>query len=129
MPINVFGNSSSSHDNGNKIDTSIFVQDLYLGTNYFVSNIEEDFDMKNQYKNRNLPYHVENSDAVCKSYVDGGLNHRSIIRNIAQVDFIGKNLDNARFVKISSLPAVREHLTPKFTTIKLFLIAWISHHC
>ena len=26
VPMNVFANSSSSHDNGNKIDTSIFVQ-------------------------------------------------------------------------------------------------------
>ena len=28
MPINVFGNSSSSYDNGNKIDTSLFVQKI-----------------------------------------------------------------------------------------------------
>ena len=26
MPINVFGKSSSSHDNGNKLDTSFFVE-------------------------------------------------------------------------------------------------------
>ena len=29
MPINIFGNSSSSHDNGNEIDASIFVQKHY----------------------------------------------------------------------------------------------------
>ena len=34
MPINVFGNSSSSYDNGNKIDTSLFVQKPYLRTIY-----------------------------------------------------------------------------------------------
>ena len=48
MPINVFGHSCSPHDNGNKIDTSLFVQKLYLRTNYIESNIEEDIDIKNQ---------------------------------------------------------------------------------
>ena len=36
MPINVFGNSNSS-DNGNKIDTSFFVQKPYLRSNYIES--------------------------------------------------------------------------------------------
>ena len=49
MPINVFGNSSSSHDNGNKIDTSIFVQKLYRRTTYIESNIE-DIDIKKKIK-------------------------------------------------------------------------------
>ena len=49
MPINVFGNSSSSYDNGNKFDTSPFVQKPYLRTNYIEANIEEDIDLKNQF--------------------------------------------------------------------------------
>ena len=44
MPNNVFGNSTSSYDNGNKNNTSIVVQKLYLRTNYIESNIEEDID-------------------------------------------------------------------------------------
>ena len=44
MPINVFGNSSSSYDNGNKIYTNLFVEKPYLRTNYIESNIEEDID-------------------------------------------------------------------------------------
>ena len=47
MPINVFGNSSSSHDSGNKGDTSSFVQKLYQRTNYVESNIEEHINLKN----------------------------------------------------------------------------------
>ena len=47
MPINVFGNSNSNNDNGNKIDTSLFVQKPYLRTNYIEANIEEDIDLKN----------------------------------------------------------------------------------
>ena len=42
MPINVFGNSSNNNDN--RIDTSYFVQKLYLRTNYLKSNLEEDID-------------------------------------------------------------------------------------
>ena len=48
MPLNVFGNSSFSNNNGNKIDTSLFVKKPYLRTNYIESNIEEDIDLKNQ---------------------------------------------------------------------------------
>ena len=65
MPINVFGNSSSSHDNGKKIDTSQFVQKLFLRDNYIEFYIEEDFDMKNQFRIKNLHCAQENSDAVC----------------------------------------------------------------
>ena len=50
MPINVFGNSSSSHDSGNKILSSLFVQKLYLRTNYIDAKNEEDIDLKNQKK-------------------------------------------------------------------------------
>ena len=55
MPINVFGNCSSSRDNGNKIDTSLFVQKPYLRSNYIESNIEAFIDLKNQFTNKNLP--------------------------------------------------------------------------
>ena len=38
----------------------------------------------------------------------------STIKNTAHVDFNDKNLDNIRFVKNNSMPAVREHLRPNF---------------
>ena len=44
MPINVFGNSTSSYDKGKKTDTSIFVRKPCLGTNYKETKIEEDID-------------------------------------------------------------------------------------
>ena len=46
MPKNVFENSSSSNNNGNNIDTSLFLQKRYLRTNYIESDIEEDNDLK-----------------------------------------------------------------------------------
>ena len=112
MPINVFGNSSSSYDN--KIDTSSFVQKPYLRTNYIESNIEEDIDLKNQYRIKNLPDPTEMQDACSKHYVDNKFNDPSIIKNTAHVDFNDKNLDNVRFVKVNSMPAVGEHLTAKY---------------
>ena len=106
--------SFSSRDYVKKIDTSIFVQKHYLRTKYIEANIEKDIDMNNQLKIRNLHCPVENSDAVGKSHLDGGLNDPSKIKNTAQIDFNDKNLDFVRFVKLNSLPAVREHLTLLF---------------
>ena len=47
-----------------------------------------------------------------KSYVDNKLNDPSIIKNTTYVYFNDKNPDNVRFVRVNSMPAVREHLTP-----------------
>ena len=112
MPINVFGNSSNNSDN--KIDTSLFVQKPYLRTNYIESNIEEDIDLKNQYRIKNLPNPISIGEPVSKQYVDNKFNDPSIIKNTAHVDFNDKNLDNVRFVKVNSMPAVGEHLTAKY---------------
>ena len=65
MPINVFGNSNSN-DNGNKIDTSLFVQKPYL-TNYKEANIEEHFDLKNQFGIKNLPVPISIREAASKN--------------------------------------------------------------
>ena len=68
MPNIVFGNSS--HDNNNKNDTSLFVQKPYLRTNYIESNIEEDIDLKNQYRIKNLPDPISIREAAPTNYVD-----------------------------------------------------------
>ena len=74
-----------------------------------------------QFKIKNLPCPQEKSGAACKSYVKSELNGPSLIRNTAHVDFVDKKLGNVRFIKVSSFPAVRDHLTPKFYVMKLFL--------
>ena len=102
MPVNVFGKKSSSYDNVNKIDKSHFLQKPYLRTKYTESNIEEDIDVKKFVESNNLHCLQENSDAVCKSYVDSGLNDPSIIQNTAHVDFNDKNLDNVRFLVVKN---------------------------
>ena len=62
--MNVFGNFS--HDNNKKIDTSIFVQKPYLRTNYIESNIEEDKDLKKQFRIKKLPDSISIRDACSK---------------------------------------------------------------
>ena len=104
MPINVFGNSSSSNS-GNKIDTSLFVQKPYLRANYIEAKIEEDIDLKNQNKFKNLPDPVILQDASTKIYLD------NIFKN--DIDFIDVKLENIKFVKVNYQPAHPNHLTPK----------------
>ena len=53
MPMSAFGNSS--HNNINKTDTSLNVQKPYLRTNYIEGKMEEDLDLKNQKRIKNLP--------------------------------------------------------------------------
>ena len=113
MPINVFGNSSSSYDNGNKIDTSLFVQKPYLRHNYIESNIEEDIDLKNQYRIKNLPDPIEIQDACSKKYVDNKINDPSIIKNTEHIDLNDRNITNARFIQVNQLPQIDSHLTAK----------------
>ena len=49
-----------------------------------------------------------------KNYVDYKFDDPSIIKNTTHVDFNVENLHSVRFVKVNSMPAVREHLTPKY---------------
>ena len=49
-----------------------------------------------------------------KNYVEYKFNEPSRIKNTAHDDFNEKNLDNVRFVKVNSMPIVREHLTSKY---------------
>ena len=70
MSYKVFGNKSSSRDDGNKTDTSLFVQKLYLRTNYTESNIEENIDLKKQFRIKNLPHRISIREAASKNCVE-----------------------------------------------------------
>ena len=113
MPINVIGNSNSNFD-GNKIDPSLFLQKHYLRTNYIESDVEEDIDLKNQCRIKNLPDLISIGEAVSKNYVDNNFNDPSIMRNNTHVDFNDENVDNVRFINVNSMPAVGEHLAAKY---------------
>ena len=70
--------------------------------------------MKNQNRNNKLPDPKNIREAASKIYVDNKFNEPSIIKNSTQVDFKDKNLDNVRFIKVNSMPAVGEPLTAKY---------------
>ena len=79
MPIIVFDNSNSNNSD-NKSDTSLFAQKLYLRTNYIESNIEENIDLKNRYRIKNLPDPFSIREAASKNYVDNLFNDPSILK-------------------------------------------------
>ena len=112
MPINVFGNSNSNNS-GKKIDTSLFVQKPYLRTNYIERNIEEDIDLKYQYRIKNLTNPISIREAASKNYVDTLFNDPSIIKNTAHIDLNDRNVTNARFIQVNQLPQIDSHLTAK----------------
>ena len=111
MPINVFGNSSNNSDN--KIDTSSFVQKPYLRTNYIEANIEEDIDLRNQFRIKNLPDPISIREPASKNYVDNLFNDTSIVKNNAQIDLNDRNITNAGFIQVNQLPQIDSHLTAK----------------
>ena len=112
MPINVFGNSDSNNSE-KRIDTSLFVQKLYLGTNYIETNIEEDIDLKNLFRIKNLPDPISISEACSKSYVNNLFNERSILKNTALKYLNDRNITNARFKQVNQWPQIDSHLTAK----------------
>ena len=89
MPLNVFGNSSSSND---KIDTSRFVQKSYLRSNYMETDIDHDINLKNQYRILNLPNPINDKDAINKIYIDTKI--ADIIKRNNQNDDYVSFLDN-----------------------------------
>ena len=111
MPINVFGNSSNN--SGNKIDTSLYVQKPYLRSNYIESNIEEDIDLKSQYRIKNLPNPISIQDACTKNNADNLFNDPSIVKNNAHIDLNDRNITNATFIKVNQLLQIDSHLTAK----------------
>ena len=99
MPINVFGNSSNNSEQ--KIDTSLFIQKPYLRANYIESNIEEDIDLKNQYRIKNLPDPINLQDAGTKNYINNTIDEVSLVRNNQDNDFNNNNLTNINSITLN----------------------------
>ena len=103
MPINVFGNSNSNSSD-NKIDTSLFVKKPYLRHNYIESDVEEDIDLKNQFRTKNLPDPISIREPAPKHYVDNFFNDHSIVKNDPHKDLNDRNITNARFIQVIQWP-------------------------
>ena len=111
IPINAFGNSSNIIDN--KIDTSLFVQNFYLRSNYIEANIEEDIDLKNEYKYKNLSDPTNLQEACSKNYFDNLFNDPSIIKDTEHTNLNDRSNTNARFIQVNELFQTDSHLTAK----------------
>ena len=72
MPKNVLGISSNNSDY--KIDTSLFVQKLYLTTNFIDSKIEDNIDMKIQFTINNLKVPIGIGEPAPNKNVDNTIN-------------------------------------------------------
>ena len=113
MPINVFGNSSSSNDN-NKIDLSQYARKSYLKSNYIETDIDHDINLKNQYRIINLQNPINNKDAINKIYIDTKIAD-VIKRNIQNDDYISfLNNDNVEYKLVKYRPKI------ELTNISLF---------
>ena len=55
MPLKVSDSSSFSDNKGDEFDRSFFIQKPYFRTNHSEANIEENIDMKNEFRIKNLP--------------------------------------------------------------------------
>ena len=112
MPINVFGNSSSSHDDGNKVDTSLIVQKPYFRTNCIEANIEEDFNMKNLFKKIYLVLKEIQVPFVNLRYTIF-FNDPSILKNTEHIVLIDRYITDARFIQVNQWPQNDSRLTVK----------------
>ena len=111
MTINVFGSSQNNSDQ--KIDTSLFVKRPYLRTTYIESNFEEDIDLKNQFRIKNLPDPISIREPTPKHYDDNIFNDPSIVKNTEHIDLNDRDITNARFIQDNQWPQIYSHLTPK----------------
>ena len=82
--------------------------------NYIESNIEEDIDVKNQFRMKNSPNLNSIRETASMNYFDSLFYDPTKSKNTAHVDFHDQNLDSARCEKVNSMPAVRGHLTAEY---------------
>ena len=80
---------------------------------YIESNIEEDIDLKNQYRIKNLPDSISIREAASKNYVDIFFDDPSIVKNTEHIDLNDGNITNARCFQVIQLPQIDSHLTAK----------------
>ena len=84
-----------------------------MRTNYIKFNIEEDLELKNQFRIKNLPDPINIRDGCSKNYVHSLSNDSSIFKNIKHIDLNDEVIASVRFIQVNQLPQVDSHLTSK----------------
>ena len=108
---NIFGGPIISGSSGVTITEG--VTRSYVRANYIESNMEENIDMKNQYKITNVPYPISLGDAANKQYVDETIDEVSIVRNNINNDFNNNRLINISSLQITNNPLLDYEVTNK----------------
>ena len=80
----MFGNSSKNSEK--RSDTSLFKQKPYLRTNFKESNIEEDTDLRNEYRFENLHDPISIGEPTSKKYVHNLFNDPSTLKYTTHID-------------------------------------------
>ena len=102
---------------GSSATTNTGVTKSYVRANYIESSMEEDIDMKNQFKTKNLPnpnLHLPNlQDPTTKYYVDSKTNNlvsiseldnNSIVRNNKNNNFNGNTITGLESIYVNRDP-------------------------
>ena len=92
-----------------------FVQKPYLRTNYIESIIEENINLKNQFRIKKLPDPISTREPASKNYVEIKVNDPGIVINSELIELNDRNITNARFTQVNQWPQIDSHLTAKFS--------------
>ena len=114
--MNVFG-STSLTDQAN-LDTTLSVQKPYLRTNYIESDIEEDIDMKQKFKIKNLVDPINSNDAANKAYIDKKINESTLLRiptyEPLTNDYVTlKNVESNKVIELATTNYVKDAISVK----------------
>ena len=103
-------------------NTNTGVSKSYVRANYIESNIEEDIDLKNQFKIKNLPNPINLQDPATKYYVDNKTNNivneidnNTIVRNNKNTNF-----NNITFTGLESIYVNRDPNFPLEVSTKQY---------
>ena len=75
--------------------------------------MEEDIDLKNQFRIKNLPDPISIREAASKNYVDNLFNDPSIVKITEHIDLNDRNITNAKFIQVNQWPQIDSHLIAK----------------
>ena len=101
---------------GSSVTTKRGVTKSYVRANYIESSMEEDIDMKNQFKLKNLPNPTNLQDPTTKYYVDSKTNNLVPIGELDNNSIVRKNKNN-NFNRntITELESVYVNRDPNFS--------------
>ena len=114
--MNVFGSTSLTGQAN--LDTTLFVQKPYLRTNYIESDMEQDIDMKQKFKIKNLLDPINANDAANKAYIDRNINESTLLRiptyEPLRNDYVTlKNIESNKVIELATTNYVKDDISIK----------------